>query len=311
VALVAAGVALGRLTTLAKQFKNFHAAAADAPTATFQVPMNRAYALWKGKGQANFAAAEALLTPVKGQCAFAVPFAREYALILATGNQLPQARAILEGLVDPAVPENERLTALAEECCHFGDFETLCRIGRIYKDRADQDWQQQWKDTGLRFADLGNSSARQAYRTAHLYYRMALKISDNFYPGENAAITAWLADWPAEAKDIAGRVLRICEHVPLTSKPPDIWLYCTEGTLTLLTDKPARADEFFSQALRVYRENGEPGGFLNPAYITLCRLYEALEDRRSQVLAIVKSLRQAGVQPQPAALTDCGSAVRA
>jgi hypothetical protein len=303
-ALVSAGMAVGCLGMPSSPFEQPHKPELRVPTATYQVAMNKGYKLWARKGEDALQRAVQTFKKVDDRFGYAVPFVREYALVLASQNHLPEARKVLEGLVDSPAAASDKLNALAEECCSFGDFETLCRIGRIYKDQADKDWE----ESQVLFKDLASSDARQFYHRSWLFYKMAFDISHAYFPGENAAITALLAGEPS-AQALAIQVLVVCDQAPRSFSRGDLWLFCTIGIVSLLTGDMERAKRSFAKALEVFEREGRPAGMMQSAYNTLCRLYEALGP--AAVLPVVELLGKAGVNLDKGPLTACGRKPRA
>lgn len=130
--------------------------------------------------------------------------------------------------------------------CLFGDYETHCRVGRIYKDQGDRSIAES-RPLHEEFVS-GAHPGYQHYRMAFEYYRQAYDFSGHYYPGVNAATLALLIGDRDTARDLARDVLEICRIVRVA---PDQrhWIFATEGEASLLAGRDTDALDFYRNAL--------------------------------------------------------------
>jgi hypothetical protein len=198
----------------------------------------------------------------------AVPLFAEKTLLMAECGQ----HQLVKSLLRP----------LEEGCKAFGDYETLCRYGRGFKDSGDQKWQ---ADYSVAIAELSHHPAAKMYRHALRIYHLAFIISDHYYPGINAATLALLIGEAESAQSLASRVATICqalhERMP---KDEAVWVFASEGEAALLLSSfqpKNKASALHMQAAAFYQSAlSELGSFdrqlVQSMYNQLCRLWRVL-----------------------------------
>lgn len=231
-ALVAAGVACAQMR-LAQQVLRGGTVRWDKqdPDPSYKLPLRRAHEQWSaGRLDGALKTVEQALTRFQA----AIPLDVELALLLAEVGRLDEADAKIEPL--------RQLASI------FGDFEMLSRLGRVQKNHADKAW------TGD-VTPLVYSVPWQYYKKAFECYEEAFQLSDDYFPGINAATLAAIlgAEWKVKAKSIARRVEHICSAIsPPTATEQRYWLFATEGEAALIpgtADSSRRAADYYRQAL--------------------------------------------------------------
>lgn len=99
---------------------------------------------------------------------------------------------------------------------------------------------------------LNRSDLKAAARSAKLYERVFDRTQDH-YPGINAATMWALAGRPRKPKDIARKVLDICEAETATSGMHQYWLSATQAEAALLLGDIEAATEYLWIAARIAR----------------------------------------------------------
>ena len=172
-----------------------------------------------------------VLTRAASQFPLAVAIRTELALALARSGRPDDAAR----QVDEFLPH----------CCLFGDYETVCRIGRIYKDLGDDTLRTDCPP----HADFVNGALAgyQLYRMAFQHYEDAYRFSGHFYPGVNAATLALLTGQPERAREFAEEVLNACS-LARVEPLQRMWIFATEGEASLLAGRDADALRFYQNA---------------------------------------------------------------
>jgi hypothetical protein len=255
-ALVSAGVAAARLRhardTIRRQVADGRCAQDGYPS--HRVPLAIAHRWWKaGRYQDGLA----LLRGVRPLYEHAVPLHQEYALLLAEDGKHREGQRLLEPL-----------RAL---CRLFGDHESLCRIGRSYKNSGDA----RWNTTRTPFANLAGSPAEWMYRQALDAYAEAFDLNRHYYPGGNAATLALLVREADRAAAYARAVLEVCQGMR-DDLPQDerFWVFVSAGEAALVLGRGEDAVDFYATALEeldAYRAQ-----MAQSAYDQLCRLWHVL-----------------------------------
>jgi hypothetical protein len=175
-------------------------------------------------------------------------------------------------------------------------------MGRIYKDKADYHWMQ----LNVPYVELLKLAPAQFYGSAYRYYYEAFRLSGNYYPGGNAAVTALLAGERGEARRIAGEVQATCARIDLRSLTASdkYWVLATEGDLALIQGQPQQAATFFQSAFAELPAGNDR--MVQISYDQLCRLYKALGERA--VAPVIDVFVKAGskFKLEPGPLGDCG-----
>jgi hypothetical protein len=302
-ALISAGVAVAQLRR-GRDVQQALLTAAAPPTGphpSYLVPLFHAYTRWKKKDELEVA--EEVLRGAADMFDYSVPLRRDYALLLAVCRRHEEALSILERIILPAgaaAPPSSH-AELLQWCRAFADIEVLSRMGRIYKDKADQEWEV----SGVSFEELNKRPQAQFYRTAYGFYYEAFKLSGNYYPGGNAAVTTLLAGEPDQARAVAREVELVCEKTDLSrvSSSERYWILATEGDLALIMGDSPRAADFYRQAFEVLDVGND--GFVQTSYRQLCRLYKALGPAKlGHVTDVFRDAKQFRLNSGP--LGDCG-----
>ena len=189
-----------------------------------------------------------------------MPLDVEYALLLAEVGRLEEAEAKIEPL--------RQLAAV------FGDSEMLSRLGRILKNHADKTW----TDDVEPFV---RSVPWQYYRKAFACYDEAFRLSDDYFPGINAAALAAILgeEWKEKAEALAKRLQYLCGTIdPPTAAEQRYWLFATEGEAALILGAPessCRAAEYYHQALAIVNPATQIK-WAQSSWDQVCRLWKAL-----------------------------------
>jgi hypothetical protein len=222
----------------------------------------------------------------------AVALNQELALCLAASGQ------------EEHKAEAEReVASVAKLAIVFRDFETLCRLGRVFKDRGDAEYN---ADHGGKFTYREmldkNLPAYQHYTVSFRHYNTAYEVSQNYYPAINAATMALLIGDTERQQTLAEAVLRICSHIELEGQE-SIWVLASEGEASLLLGDTESAVRFYRSALNKTLSNET--GIIQSMYHQLCRLHWALgKDVVEPVVELFESNgRLESIKPGP--FGDC------
>jgi 8-oxo-dGTP pyrophosphatase MutT (NUDIX family) len=306
-ALVSAGVAAARMSSTREQLEALMQAdpPPPGPNASYVVPLYHAYVRWKKKEEPEVAI-DILAREVE-TFDYAVPMRRELALVRATRKRWDEALADLERITlsARATGPNPTQKQLLARFRAFVEIEAPSRMGRIYKDKADSHWEQ----LGVSYEKLLKLAAAQFYGTAFRYYHEAFRLSGNYYPGGNAAVTALLAGETADARRIAGEVQAICMRIDLASLMAidRYWVLATEGDMALIQGDADQAADFFRSAIEELPVGND--GTVKCSYDQLCRLCGALGERIvGPAAAVFATTARFRLEPGP--VGDCGGRVR-
>ncbi len=193
----------------------------------------------------------------------AIALNQELALCLAASGQ------------DEHKAEAEReVASIAKLAVVFRDFETLCRLGRVYKDRGDAEYNsgQGGKFTYREMHDK-HLPAYQHYTASFKHYNTAYEVSRNYYPAINAATLALLIGDTERQHKLAEAVLHACSHIELEGQE-SIWVLASEGEASLLLGDTESAIRFYRSALN--KTLSHETGIIQSMYHQLCRLHWAL-----------------------------------
>jgi len=269
------------------------------------VPVYHAYTRCKKRKESDVA--EKLLADVVDTFDYAVPLRRELALLRATLGRLDDALGDLEQITLLRAALRPRLTQkqLIEWFRAFVEIEVPSRMGRIFKDKADSLWEQ----LNVSHDELLGRAPAQFYRSAFRYYYEAFKLSGNYYPGGNAAVTALLAGERAEARRIASEVQAACTRIDLGSLTDSdrYWVLVTQGDTALIQGDLLRAADYFRNAFSELAAGND--GLVQSSYVQLCRLYKALGEQVVRpVLDVFREAKKFRLGPGP--LGDCGGSFK-
>jgi hypothetical protein len=247
-----------------------------------------AHACWKTDRAAD---AVDLLKRGIQQFPYAVALRQQLALSLAHSDCTAESETA-----------RREIEALANLACVFRDHETLCRLGRIYKDRGDH----LFDGSSHRESIEERLPSWQHYQVALKHYRHATEVSGDYYPAVNVATLAMLVGNVQEQTRFAEYVLVTCGQLPVDSDYRT-WILASEGEASLLLGHIKPAVIFYRSAV----ERILPGetGIVQSLYNQLCRLHWALG--RDAVQPVIDMLQQAkrldGIKPGP--FNNCGRPV--
>ncbi len=289
-ALVAAGVAAARLTTTQQSLRDLMAQPPQDEAVLcpcYRVPLFQAHRLWQ-EGKA--AQGLKLLEVYRPLFSHAVPLEQEYALLLSEVGKGAEAQKLVLGF--------------QEGCKVFGDHETLSRLGRTYKNAGDAAWGKWYRVDKESGGVPQGSPAWQQYHMALLVYEEAFELTDDYYPGVNAASLALLLGEAPRATRLARRVAELCWRPDILKREDTFWVFATEGEAALVLGKYAEAFEFYQNALDHSGATVQP---VQAAYHQLCRLWHVLDQKELGRLVDVLFAGHAtweSIQPGP--VGGCG-----
>ena len=149
---------------------------------------------------------------------------QQLALALAQTGALDSARAML----DEVLKESAR------------DEETLCLLGRVYKEL--------WRRAG------DPAAAAEALKLSCKYYGEAFALAEGSYPGINLAFTHAAAGDTEQAAAIAGKVALRCKaEIALHKDAPDGWLLATLAEALTHQRATAAAADYYRQAAALFK----------------------------------------------------------
>jgi tetratricopeptide (TPR) repeat protein len=217
---------------------------------------------------------------------------------VALRQQLALSLAQSDSMADEEAARRE-IESLAGLACVFRDHETLCRLGRIYKDRADRLHDGQFSHAEMIEDKL---PSWQHYLAALKHYHAAFEFSNDYYPAVNAATLALLVGDHVLQTELAARVLSLCSQFDL-DRPDQVWILASEGEASLLLGNTEQAVKFYRGALD--RILPREVGVVQSMYDQLCRLQWALG--KPCVRPVIDMLEREG---RLAGLTDGPFAIR-
>ena len=228
--LLSAGVACAQLpqlkwppdTTLQPQLES---------VASYLQVLPYAHACWKN---GDWQAPVPLLRSATEKFDYAVALRQELALCLATSDDREDDEMA-----------RRQIESLAKKACIYRDHETLCRLGRIHKDKADR-----LVDDSLSHGDTIEKQLPPSkhYVTALAYYSHAFEISQSYYPGINVATLALLTGDEGLMNQTAEQVLALCATVPLDNEHYT-WVLASQGEACLLLGRSIDALCFYRAAI--------------------------------------------------------------
>jgi hypothetical protein len=208
-----------------------------------------------------------------GRCtAIVIRSSASYSIPLVVEGALLEMECGFARLAEPIL---EQLRPLAKE---FGDYETLGRIGRLFKDSGDR----RWEETQVAVSDLRKSAGFQMYTIAFTAYEEAFLATNDYYTGINAATLAQLLGNEQKATMYATQVLKICEQLRNVSRHDRFWIFATEGEAAVNLGNWDASKQFYKQALNELSPG--QGGMADSAYKQLCRLWKVYEANVEPIL---------------------------
>ena len=291
--LLSAGVAAASLSQLPwPPNPDVSPAVADAPTYLHLLPYSaKCWAESDMQNQKWNLPLPSLLEGV-GRFPYAVPLKQQIALL--------RAQSPVKADVEQSKREIEEIANLA---CLFRDHETLCRLGRVYKDRGDREY----GDDNAAFEVVVSNAhpAYQYYQSSFQLYDRAFQVSGDYYPAITAATLALLIGRRDRQKELAQMASDLCRTTSLCG-PDRAWILATEGEAALLLGKPQDAIRFYRAAIDAILP--QEVGVMQSIYNQLCRLHWALGPEVVQ--PVIDMLSQAGrlQSLQPGPFNNCGIA---
>lgn len=291
--LLSAGVAAANLSQLHwPPNPDVPPAVADAPTYLHLLPYSaKCWAESNMQNQKWNLPLPSLLEGVE-RFPYAVPLKQQIALL--------RAQSAVKAEVEQSKREIEEIANLA---CLFRDHETLCRLGRVYKDRGDREYSDD--NAAFEVVDSNAHPAYQYYQSSFQLYDRAYQVSGDYYPAINAATLALLIGRHDRQKELAQIASDLCRTASL-SGPDRAWILATEGEAALLLGKSQEAVRFYWAAVEAILP--QELGMMQSIYSQLCRLHWALGP--DVVQPVIDMLDQAGrLQPlKPGPFNNCGIA---
>jgi len=280
-ALIAAGVAAARMPRSAGMLQEcLQVYGNQGGVPSYRIPLAVAHRHWKAKDyEAGRAVIEdtvfkveadssrvASRVTIREDAAHAIPLIAEGVLL-----------EIECGFASLAEPVLEKLRDTARD---FGDFETLGRIGRLFKDAGDR----RWEGSNCEFADLAKTTAAQMYAQALMVYEEAFVATKDYYTGINAATLALLNCESAKATAYAEQVGEICRRMTDIARNDRFWVFASEGEACLILSDCSIGERFYRDALAELSPGR--GGMANSTYKQLCRLWKALGNKVEETLRL-------------------------
>ena len=281
-ALVASGVAAARMpgtpTLLQECIRSHSDTTFGYPS--YRVPLSVIHRHWKakdydlGKAIVDRSALTVKLNEqgvpvgltVRPEMAHAIPLIAEGALLEIECGLSRLAEGVLENLRAPAR--------------EFGDFETLGRLGRLFKEAGDR----RWENANIAFADLQSSTVVQLYNKALTVYEEAFLATGDYYTGINAATLALLTADADKARNYAQQVADLCREMKDIPRDDRFWIFATEGEACLILHNWKKGEQFYYDALGELSPG--QGGMANSSYKQLCRLWKVFEKDIESVLIL-------------------------
>jgi hypothetical protein len=291
-AVVSAGVAAARVQIAEYETERLLSSIGPppAPYPSYRVPLIWAYQRWKaGDSESGVD----LLARACRESTHSVPLKQTYALLLSEEGRHEEAMAELRDL--------RRLSVV------FQDEEALARLGRIAKDWADRELDQELRRAPVELRAIQEKArpAWQFYNVALDCYRQAFAVSNHVYSGANAATLAYLVGSKESAQQFAQQVAEIARTAPV-----DCWTSASEGEACLLLHDVDGAVSHYSSALA--RTAAEEKQLAQSMYRQVSRLWWALgAERVNRVVEVFRqweSEKKITLEPGPAG--DCGRSIQ-
>jgi len=168
----------------------------------------------------------------------------EYPCVLEIGQELALALLELGTLTGQRIcrDRSEGLLLELDRKCPAPSMETLCRGGRLWKDRGDQLFGAE--------AEGEAEMSRKAYETALHYYRRAYdEFGNHYYPGINAATLNLLLGRKAEADALARAIIEDLDEGRSYQGDELAWVWATLGEAHLILGHCQEAAEYYRRAI--------------------------------------------------------------
>jgi len=243
--------------------------AEDVPS--YRVPLARAHAHWRNKEyDAGCEVMEAVAIEVHHP---EKNTAREFVVRPGAFHAVPliAEAALLEverGFHDAA---GRLLDPLRKKAQEYRDFETLARIGRLFKDAGDENWENMKPHEAFQ-----HSPAWRMYKKARVIYAEAYHATGDWYVGINVATLDFLTGDMNTARGVAAKVAAACAAQHDHQRKELYWIYATQGEAAVLQEHWPEAARFYTSAI------DELGmgqlGMADSTYKQLCRLWRMRRD---------------------------------
>lgn len=175
-----------------------------------------------------------ILTDLRSQYTYMTEIGQELALALMELSTLTGDRTFAD--------QAAKLLWELDNQSPITSLETLCRWGRLWKDRGDKLFGSQ--DEGER------EMARKSYETAHTFYQRAYdEFAHNYYPGVNAATLHLLLGNQAEADRLARSLIDDLDEGRRHRGHELAWIWATLGEAHLLLSRCTQSAEYYRRAV--------------------------------------------------------------
>ena len=173
-----------------------------------------------------------------GQLLTAIEVARDGLDRFGSNRVLQQQLALALAQTGALDGAREMLNELLKESAT--DEETLCLLGRVYKEL--------WRRAN------DPAIAADAIRQACKFYGDAFAIKESYYPGINLAFTLAAAGELTKAQECARKVEKICRNeISQTMEKPDGWLLATLAEALTHQMATAAAGEYYRKAGEAFK----------------------------------------------------------
>ena len=278
-ALISSGVALARMPSMSQMLRDATDLGfqQDGSYPSYRVPLALSFREWQAKRieQGCKLVESKVIELVKNtqgsltkllvrpQSQHAIPLIGQALLLELEAGNLHVVEPVLE--------------QMREEARTFRDFETLARVGRVYKDVADRKW-----EVDVQIPGEGNLAPQtrapwlQMYDKSFDVYSEAYELTKDWYVGINAATLALLTGRNEQAVNYAREVAVKCADMLDHNKKDRYWLFATEGEAAIILNESAysfyesalnelsasqsgMADSSYRQAIRLWKFFGDDG----------------------------------------------------
>jgi tetratricopeptide (TPR) repeat protein len=170
-------------------------------------------------------------------------------------QELALALCELSDLTGDESPRRKSERVLSDLDAYHPHYETLCRWGRLWKDRGDREFDVSG-NAGTVPGDKNDAARREglksrmSYERALEYYRQAYEIERHYYPGINVATLLRLLGDAAAAERLARTLLDELEKLPRDATPETVWRLATQAEAHLIVGDCDAAAVLYTAALK-------------------------------------------------------------
>jgi len=140
---------------------------------------------------------------------------------------------------DLSLRQGERVLLELEINCPVPHYETLCRWGRLWKDRGDRAFDEKPEQPLVRLC----------YEKALSYYERAHREEQHYYPGINVATLSLLLGRAMAAEQLARQILEQLHTHPQDAREETVWVLATMAEAHLLLGESDTAAGLYRTAL--------------------------------------------------------------